>query len=128
MQLISLIYCNHLLFWLIYDTICSMAALHHLCNAIKCHIHVRDDKLRQQLDYLVCLQLYRKYLDKLRTDQLIFTEISIYRAYKLHSGCHVPSAFRVLPICQYKDRMRLRCLLSLSLNYNLMQLIIISNL
>jgi len=70
MQLISLTYSNHLRFWLIYDTICNMTALHLLCNAIKCCIHIRDDKLRQKLDYLVCLQLYRKSLNKLGIDQL----------------------------------------------------------
>ena len=93
MQLISLTYCNHLHFWPIYDTICNMTALHHPCNAIKCRIHIRDDKLRQELDYLDCLQLYRKSLDKLGIDQLIFTETSIYSAYKLYSGDHVPSTF-----------------------------------
>lgn len=127
MQLISLTYCNHLHFWPIYDTIRNMTVLHHLCNAIKCHMHIRDDKLRQELDDLVCLKLYRKCLGKLGTDQLIFTETSIYSAYKLYSGYDVPSAFRVLRICQYKDRMRVHCLLSVSLNYNLMQLVIISD-
>lgn len=74
-------------------TLHNMTALHHLCYAIKGRIPIRDDKLRQELDYLVCLQLYRKSLDKLGIHRLIFTETSIYSAYKFYSGYCVPSAF-----------------------------------
>lgn len=86
MQLIKLAYCNHLHFWPICDTICNMTALHHLRNAIKCHIPVRGDKLRQELDDLLWLQLYRKPLDKLGDDHLIFPKTLIPSAYKLVSG------------------------------------------
>lgn len=65
MQLIKLAYCNHLHFGPICDTIGNMTALHHPCNAIKCHIHVRGDTLRQEQDDLDCLQLYRKPVDGL---------------------------------------------------------------
>lgn len=86
MQLNKLAYGNHLHLWPICDAIRNMTAFHHLCDAIKCHIHVRGDKLRQELGYLVRLQLYRKPLDKLGNDQLIFPETPTHSAYKLDSG------------------------------------------